>query len=496
MLSSSLNSLGAMPQGGILSGFNSYNPKPSSSNPVATSGANQNLPPPPSTSHTGVLNNAIAGGHTVASVTHNADGSATTKLNAPVPPEYDTTTGLLTDYGRSIGAADVNGAKKTTTTPSPTQSAPQATPTYAGLIGQTANASANAANTGAINYGTANTGLLNSLSNNDAIAKRAQDIASAAGQKISDIGGQGARGQAGYLTTGTSPVGEGNAAVLAQTTAAQQQAVSQGAQTALQGTAQGLTAQGQTQSGFNNAAGNALNSQGQGITGLGNAAGVAAPIQVPYSNQLVNPATGQPYGGGSTGSLQDAVSSVVQRLQNGTMGYNDALTALSGYGQGGINALQAALPPGFNIAQSNTLAGQQGTIGPAYDFADKALTNVETLMSQLPSVQNTNIPGVNAVTQGFSTLTGLGSEQTRAVTGAVQTSRNAYAALLASARGGTPTDYSGQAQAEIPDKPTPNDIAAIRKNFETLGAARKQIYGNPGQANQTTNGTSNNIYSF
>lgn len=234
-------------------------------------------------------------------------------------------------------------------------------------------------------------------------------------------------------------------------------------------------------------AGLANTQQGLQQTGLASAAGFAQPDQVPYSNQYINPLTGQPVSGGTSGSLNDAVSGVVQKLQSGQMTYNDALNALSGYGQGGVNALQSALPSGFNIAQSNALGGVQGTVGPAYNYADTALKNVEDIMGSLPAIQKTNIPILGSIARGFSTETGLGSEGTRALTGAVNTLRNAYASLLASSKGGTPTDYSGQALAEIPDNPTPNDILALRKNFETLGSARKEIYGNAGsgKTNQT-----------
>ncbi len=315
------------------------------------------------------------------------------------------------------------------------------------------------------------TQLANQVAPNQALAKNAQDIANRAGESIENVGRQGARSAAGYLTTGTSPVGEGNAAVLNQSTAAQQQAIAQGANMQLAGNAQGLTAQNQGQSALNQAA------------------QLASPTQVPYSNQYVDPLTGQVIGGDTGGSLQNAVQSVVSRLTSNppTMTYNDALTALSGYGQGGVNALQQSLPQNFNIASSNTLGTQQGAISAAYDYADKALSNVENLIKEVSPIQNTNIPLVNSVGNYLSTQTGIGSEATRALTGGVQTLRNAYATLLASAKGGTPTDYSGQAVAEIPNQPTPNDIAAIRKNFETLGKARRDIYGNPANA-----GTSNN----
>lgn len=213
---------------------------------------------------------------------------------------------------------------------------------------------------------------------------------------------------------------------------------------------------------------------------LEKSAGFAQPQLASYGQQAFNPISGN--FGGTTGSLQDAVNNVVQRLQNGTMTYSDALTALSGYGQGGVNALQQSLPSGFNIAQSNTLGGQQGSVGVNYQLAETALTNVEDIIKQLGAAQKTNVPAVNNIANWISTQFGIGSEQTRAMTGAVQSLRNAYASLLASVKGGTPTDYSSQAVAEIPNEPTPNDIAAVRKNFETLGKARKDILGNPGQA--------------
>jgi len=206
----------------------------------------------------------------------------------------------------------------TSSTPQQTQQLPMnqtSQPTFPGLVGQTANAAQGAYNQGANTTQQASSGLLTSLANNQALAKRAQDIASAAGQQISNIGGEGARGEAGYLTTGTSPVGEGNAAVKALATAAQQQAVAQGANMALQGTAQGLTAQGQTQQGYGTAGGLGTTGQGQGISGLGTAAGLAAPGSSNYSvtpgtstYNALNP-TGQPL---ATGNVQVPVTNPVQ----------------------------------------------------------------------------------------------------------------------------------------------------------------------------------------
>lgn len=247
-----------------------------------------------------------------------------------------------------------------------------------------------------------------------------------------------------------------------------------------------------------------LSDQEKALTQQGSAylsgAGLAAPQLASFSQQAFNPVTGQFSGGDN---INQAVTNVADKVKNGQMSYSDALSALSGYGQGGINALQQALPQGFNVAQSNALAGQQGTIGVNYQLAENALSNVESAIKGLQSspfsaIQGTNIPLVNAAGNYLATQTGQGSEQTRAVTGAVQSLRNAYASLLASSKGGTPTDYSSQAIAEIPNNPTPNDIAAIRKNMETLGKARAQILGNPGQATGSiqTSQSSGGLYNF
>jgi len=313
--------------------------------------------------------------------------------------------------------------------------------------------------------------LVTASQGNQDIGNKAAEIGKRYGQQIADVGQRGARAQAGYLTTGTTPVAEGNAAVIAQSTAAQQQALSAGQQAELAGTGQQLTGQQQQQ------------------TGLGTAAGLASPIQVPYSNQVVNPQTGE-VTTGTTGSLQDAVNNVVDKLTTGQMTYSDAVNALSGYGQGGLNALQQSLPEGFNIAQSNEMAGQQGSVSIKYDIANNALNGVEAIMDNLGASQTTNIPIINKTANWVSTQFGIGSEQTRAMTGAVQTLRNAYSDLLAASKGGTPADFNAQAMAEIPDEPTPNDMIAIRHNFETLGQARKDILSNPGQSVGTSKGGS------
>lgn len=363
---------------------------------------------------------------------------------APVTPQKTSPTPLA--YNANLGLTTPQNAPQGVS-----QQTTQTVPSFGGLLGR----------------------LASSAGENTAIGQTAANIAKEYGQQIADTGLQGVRAQAGYRTTGTSPVGEGNAAIQAQSVAAQQAALAAGEQAALQGTGQQLTAQQQQA--------NALNQAGN----------LAQPQLAGFNQQAFNPVTGQ-FTGGS--SLQDAVANVVEKLKAGTMSYNDAAAALSGYGQGGINALQQALPQGFNVAQSNTLAGQQGTVGATYQLADTAITNLENAVKNIGGIQSTNIPAINQIGNFLSTQTGVGSQQTREYTQAVQSARNAYAALLASVKGGIPSDYSSQALAEVPDNPTPNDIAALRQSFNVLGQARKDIFGNPGVSGQGTAGGS--LYDF
>lgn len=233
--------------------------------------------------------------------------------------------------------------------------------------------------------------------------------------------------------------------------------------------------------------------RGQNVSGLASGLNASAPFQQPYNSQMVTyDAQGNPVvqGGAGGNSLQTAVQGVVDKLKAGTMTYADAQTALAGYGQGGMNALQQALPQGFNISQSNTLAGQQGAIKPALDYARIAMQNLKTSFGGLgvPG-QQSNIQPVADISNWFSNISGVGKEAVRTKEGALAEARSAIQKVLASVQGGTPTDYTGQSHALLPDNATPADVDAALSNLETLGTAKAGIYGNPGTSG-TTGGSS------
>jgi hypothetical protein len=310
--------------------------------------------------------------------------------------------------------------------------------------------------------------IAESARRNEEIGKRAAGIADTYGREYADIGRKGAAAQAGYLSTGTSPVAEGNAAVIAQTQAAQQQAVAQGAQAAMTGIDKELAARGAETAGLTSAA-------GAGQSALGTATPAAAPVQVPYSNQLLDPRTGQTVGGGAQGqSLQDAVALQVQKIRSGAVGYNDGASALSAYGQAGVNALQQALGSGFDINASNANAaakaaalGQnvsQGTQAARMTISAKqALDALQTAYDRLGALQTGSVPGVGNVPllsqfeQFASMKTGLGREATSGFITALNEARAQVRGVLGAA-GINPTDAGDIVDTLLPSGMKPQEV--------------------------------------
>ncbi|TXG77197.1 hypothetical protein E6Q11_03190 [Candidatus Dojkabacteria bacterium] len=232
------------------------------------------------------------------------------------------------------------------------------------------------------------------------------------------------------------------------------------------------------------------------LSALQNAATLAAPQLASFSQQAFNPQTGT-FSAGT--SMNDAVSNMVQRLQNGTISYDAAVQALSGYGQGGVNALQQALPPTFNIAQSNALAGQQGIVTPTVQTASLTLNSLQKALENLviPGQTSSFVP-LNVLTNAASNFLGFGKESTAQVQGLVAEARSALQAALASSKGGTPTDYVGQSYQMLPDNPSIENVKAAINVLNSLGGIRQSVYGNPGQVgNQPTQTTTpNNLFSW
>jgi hypothetical protein len=226
---------------------------------------------------------------------------------------------------------------------------------------------------------------------------------------------------------------------------------------------------------------NILTARGQTITALGTAQGALTPITPGYNQQVISQMTGQSMqAGGTAGSLQDAVSRAVEMINSGT-GFNDAAATLSGYGQGGLNALMAALPAGFDITQSNAKASagaastiQTGTIGgeltKSAETVKQHMITLKTAYDQLTA--KFGIPLLNAGVNSILKQFGSGPLQSYNI--ALTNVRDELSKILG---GGTATEGTRATAAYLlPDNMTPNQIDASIKTATELMNSKIQEY--------------------
>lgn len=333
--------------------------------------------------------------------------------------------------------AQTTPATNTQTQPSTPPPAAQTTPTFPGLMGQYIQR-ASQGSPQAQNYTqqTADYGA-----GNIPVANQAIDIAKQFGQKYADIGKQGAKFEAGQLTTGTSPVAEGNAAVTAQTTAAQQTANAQGEQAALQGIGYQLTGQQQAANAANQAAGQSYTGNAQQLGALNSAVGYAQPQlgsigQVPFSPTDLS--QGAVLGSNVPGGLAGAA--------NMLGGYNAAVQNAQTVGTTNTNISSSGLSQSVDSFNKMNAVNNQ--------FEGQANQLIETLTQ---GGLNGSLPPANKI---INSLGGnLGSPQVTALNSAFAETVAAYTALLSS-NGGTPTAQDTQAMSALNVNSTPQQIAS------------------------------------
>jgi len=342
----------------------------------------------------------------------------------------------------------------------------------------------------------AQTGLTGLAGTNPATSGPLVDNYNKAVQNLADLKSKMAE-QFGNIETSVIPLEfqQGREQALNRQYAAQldaaQQAVNQ-AQAAITQNIQGAQTQ---MTGYNEAGGLGMQAQGLLQSALGTAGSLAAPIQAPYSNQLINPANpqaGNLLGGGTGGSAmsqlpsqaQAAIQSYAQQIQNGSMTRADAESRLAAYGIAGTNALNEVLGPNFNTNASNASAGTTAIgqqLSAAILPANQALDALQTAYNNLPGIERTKIPFVNGILQAGSMQTGWGRDQVSAFQGALQEARTRINSALQS--GGLGVDAAGaQVNLLLPNdmvpSELPNKIAAAKmylqnqlKSYNKSGAS-------------------------
>ena len=242
---------------------------------------------------------------------------------------------------------------------------------------------------------------------------------------------------------------------------------------------------------------NAANTQqGLQVTAGTNAANANAPMQVPYSNQVISPSTGQSVGGGTAGQLpqqaQDAVNSYAQQVKSGQMTRADAESRLSAYGVAGTNALNTALGTSFNTNASNASAGttaQGQQIQTAAKATNDALDTLTGLFNNLSPLQTQGIPATNSLANWVAGA--LGSQALSQYKTNLADARSQLIGVLNSS-GGTPTGNEATANQYLPDNMTKAQFDANVGTAQNPGIVRQLVAQKVGRftGSGSQNGTS------
>ncbi len=335
------------------------------------------------------------------------------------------------------------------------------------------------------------------------------NIADQFGQKIADTGQRGAAFEAGQLTTGTSPVAQGGAAVTAQTTAAQQAALAQGETAALQGTGQELTAQQQAANAANAAAGQSNTAQGTQVTGQSNAASTGVSAQGTKQSGLISAGTlAQP----QLGAIGQVPFSPIDLSQGSPLGapggtaadaarvagqFQGAQAAAAGPGIGaGTGAAASAAAGGQTAAQNAIATGTAGTsaASTAYQNAVQGVSKAtaqytgasgvaQNLTSTLGSWTQSGV--LTNYNQALNKIAGLtSSPQYAQFVAALTNTQAAYTAAFQTA-GITPTQSTENALKELdPNSSAAAIVASLNQLSSDLHAAtivpayqQQQFYG-------------------
>ncbi len=332
---------------------------------------------------------------------------------------------------------------------------------------------------------------------NKAIADEAKRTSDMYGKEIARVGGLGAGAVAGNLSTGTNVVGSGNAAIASQSASTRMDALAKAQQAALEGTAQQLTSQEQAAQAFRPSLEATLTQQQQGITGLSNAANYAQPTQVPYSNQFIDPITGQSAGGAGLGgysgfkSMEQAFDIAGQYPDAGFQ-YDPNLTpqenlARMQQAQQGSPTYQKntyGVPGSTNFADASTQETARKGFDQAYQAyqeIDKQKAYAEEITNQLTGVMAKYNINENDLRKGNEIENYLrrqfGEEGVIAYQTALAEAQRAYTTLLTVGGGTIPTEATALANTILSANSTPKQAMAAIKQLKAAGEERLRTQG-------------------
>ncbi len=292
------------------------------------------------------------------------------------------------DIAAQIAAIDASRNGTQTTTPTKTTKATKTTktkglvqpPTYGGIVGGLVDASKTSGTQSELLKK-----LTQSGERNIALGEDAQRISDMYGPEIARVGGLGAGAQAGFGSTGSNIVGEGNAAIASANASQRMQALAAGQTAQLAGNSQQLLANSQLQGAYGTALGGANTQQAQTISGLGSAAGFAQPSPAGYGQTVFDPLTGTYSGGQGNLDPANAAAFLAGEVRANRMTYDQAVASLGYAGGTGQQFLNSALQGGggYNVPQGQAALTGQTQVLQQLPFMESANTAAEGIKSKI-----------------------------------------------------------------------------------------------------------------
>ncbi len=339
---------------------------------------------------------------------------------------------------------------------------------------------------------------------NKTIADQARAYSEKYANEIDRVGQLGAGAVAGNLSTGSNVVGSGNAAIASQSASTRMDALAKAQQAALEGTGQQLTGQQQMADALNPSLQASLTQQAQQLSGLNAAGTLAQPQQVPYSEQYLDPYTGQSAGGAGLGgyagynAAQQAIS-LAGQFPDANVQYDPNLTpeqnlqrvqqAIQGspsyqkgtYGVPGQQSFAGAATA--NIAASGLAKATEDyfNIVKQKAYADNQVDALAGVMKQYGINENDVRKGndiENYLRKQF------GDEGVTAYQTALSEAQRAYSSLLTIGGGTIPSEATAASNVILSPNSTPGQIMSAVKQLKRAGDDRERAQGSQVQTYQ------------
>lgn len=225
------------------------------------------------------------------------------------------------------------------------------------------------------------------------------------------------------------------------------------------------------------------------LSGLGTAAGLAAPVQVPFTSQFLDPVSGGYIGAGGNPVMMQ-IPDYARQVVNGQKTFDQAAGELGNnpYFTSLLNQAIQGFNSGFNTTGSNTIGSQQyQSLLNSFNTVQQHMQDAMLSIQKLPL---TSFPIINAAIAGG--LQQLGSPEYQQYKTIIGTLQSEIANVLG---GGQATDMARtEAKDILPDNIGPDQLAAALEKAKKLMEEKIKQYGSLGGGYTTVQGGAQHPY--